>query len=262
MIKHNVIRFKIGCLTVCEPISTGVLGFDPEKNNHKLNFFLQAHMIILNNLSKLPEFPTLASSFKKYISKWPPSVQAEFGFANISVLETHRNLVLVAIPIFSGSRNPIKQVKITLGILVYAAVSNFKMAVTTFRPKLIFPIRRYRKLIHLILVSFPMFSGSKNPIKTIMMILGYYFGMCCHLEFHNDHRRVWTFRPKLIFPIRRYRKLIHLILVSFPMFSGSKNPIKTIMMILGYYFGMCCHLEFHNDHRRVWTENGFAYNCV
>ena len=25
--------------------STGVLGFDPEKNNHKLNF-LQAHMII------------------------------------------------------------------------------------------------------------------------------------------------------------------------------------------------------------------------
>ena len=47
--------------------STGVLGFDPEKNNHKLNFFLQAHTIILNNISKLPEFPTLASSFKKYI---------------------------------------------------------------------------------------------------------------------------------------------------------------------------------------------------
>ena len=95
-------------------------------------------MIILNNVSKLPEFPTLASSFKKYISKWPPTVQAEFGFANISVLETHRNLVLVAIPIFSGSRNPIKQVKMTLGILVYAATLNFKMAATTFRPKLFF----------------------------------------------------------------------------------------------------------------------------
>ena len=108
-------------------LSTGVLGFDPKKNNHKLNFFLQAHMIILNNLSKLPEFPTLASSFKKYISKWPPPVRAEFGFANISVLETHINLVLVAIPIFSRSRNPIKQVKITLGILVYPAILNFKM---------------------------------------------------------------------------------------------------------------------------------------
>ena len=47
--------------------STGVLGFDPEKNNHKLNFLLQAHMIILKKLSKLPEFPILASSFKKYI---------------------------------------------------------------------------------------------------------------------------------------------------------------------------------------------------
>ena len=93
-------------------------------------------MIILNNVSRLPKFPTRASSFKKYISKWPLPVQAKFGFANISVLETHRNLVLVAIPIFSGSRNPIKQVKITLGILVYAATLNFKMAATTFRPKL------------------------------------------------------------------------------------------------------------------------------
>ena len=130
-------------------------------------------MIILNNLSKLPEFPTLASSLKKYISKWPPPFRAEFGFANISVLETHTNLVLVAIPIFSGSRNPIKQVKITLGILVHAAILNFKMAATTFRPKLVFPIYRHRKLIHLILVSFSMFSESMNPIKAIMITLGH-----------------------------------------------------------------------------------------
>ena len=154
------------------PVSTGVLGFDPEKNNHKL-IFLQAHMIILNKLSKLPEFPTLAYSLKKCISKWPPPVRAEFGFANISVLETHINLVLVAIPVFSWSRNPIKQEKITLGIIVYAAILNFKMAATTFRPKLFFPIYRYRKLIHLILVSFPMFSGSMNPIKAIMITLGH-----------------------------------------------------------------------------------------
>ena len=82
-------------------------------------------MIILSKLSKLPELPTLASSLKKYISKWPPPVRVEFGFANLSVLETHRNLILVAIPMFSGSRNPIIKVKITFGILVYAAILNF-----------------------------------------------------------------------------------------------------------------------------------------
>ena len=155
-------------------------------------------MIILNNVSKLPEFPTLASSLKKYISTWPPP---EFGFANISVLETHKNLVLVAIPIFSGSRNPIKQVKITLGILVYAAILNFKMAVTTFRPKLIFPIYRYRKLVHLILVSFPMFSGSMNPK---MITLGHYFGMGCHLEFHIKHAKIVTRRKNGTSYIKRY----------------------------------------------------------
>ena len=95
------------------------------------------------------------------------------GFANISVLENHRNLVLVALPICSGSRNPIKQVKLTLSILVYAATLHFKIAATIFRPKLVLPIYRYRKLIHLILVSFPMFSGSMNPMKAIMITLGH-----------------------------------------------------------------------------------------
>ena len=58
---------------------------------------------------------------------------------------------------FSGPRNPIREVKITLGILVYAAILNFNA--TTFRPKLVFPISRYRKLIDLILVSIPCFLG-------------------------------------------------------------------------------------------------------
>ena len=30
----------------------------------------------------------------------------------------------------------------------------------------------------------------------------------------------------------------------------------------GHYFGMCCHLEFHNDHSCVWTDICFAYNLV
>ena len=60
---------------------------------------------------------------------------------------------------FSGSRNPIRPVKITLGILVYAAILNFQMAAMTFRPKLFFPISPYKKLIHLILVSIPCFLG-------------------------------------------------------------------------------------------------------
>ena len=83
------------------------------------------------------------------------------------------NFVLAAIPIFSGSRNPIKKVKITLDILVYAAIFNFKMAATTFGPKSVFPIYRNGKLIRLILVSFSMFSESMNPIKAIMITLGH-----------------------------------------------------------------------------------------
>ena len=46
-------------------------------------------------------------------------------------METHRNLVLVAIPVFSWSRNPIKQVKITLGIIVYAAILNGRHDIQT-----------------------------------------------------------------------------------------------------------------------------------
>ena len=138
-------------------ISTGVLGFDPEKNNHKLNFVYKLIWLYGTIYQNSPNFPPLLHRLNNTFQNGRYSVRAEFGFANISVLETHRNLVLVAIPIFSGSRNPIKQVKITLGILVCAAILNLKMAATIFRQKLFFSIYRYRKLIHLILVSFPIF---------------------------------------------------------------------------------------------------------
>ena len=155
--------------------STGVLGFDPEKDNHKLNLFTTSYDHT-EQMIKLPEFPTLVSSFKNTFQNGRHLVWAEFGFAIISVLETHRNLVLVAMPIFSGSSNPIRQVNITLGILVYAAILNFEMATTTLRPKLVFPIYRYMKLIqHLVLVSLPTFSGSMNTIKAIMLTLGHSF---------------------------------------------------------------------------------------
>ena len=89
------------------------------------------------------------------------------------------------------------------------------MAATTFIPKLIFPIYRHRKLIHLILVYFPMFSGSMNTIKAIMVTLDHYFGMCCYLEFHNDQE---THRD--------------LTLVAISMFSGSINPIRIVIITL------------------------------
>ena len=46
----------------------------------------------------------------------------------ISVYETHRDLILVSIPMFSGSRNSIRPVIITLDHLVKAAILIFKMA--------------------------------------------------------------------------------------------------------------------------------------
>ena len=56
---------------------------------------------------------------------------------------------------------------------MYAAILNFKMAATTFRPKLFFPISRNRKLIDMILVSIPMLFWVNEPNKTIMITLGH-----------------------------------------------------------------------------------------
>ena len=135
-------------------------------------------------------------------------VRAEFGFANISVLETHRNMVLVAIPVFSRSRNPIKQVKITLGIIVYAAILNFKMAATTFRPKLGFPIYRYRKLIHLV-YDFGVFSyvsWVNEPNKSNNDNIGSLILACAAIL--NFTMTTAVFGPKLVLPITWSRKLV------------------------------------------------------
>ena len=86
-----------------------------------------------------------------------------------------------------------------------------------------------------------------------------YFSLCSHLEFLNGRHDIQTVIGFSHISVLETHTLDFGI---YSMCSGSMNPIKTIMIVLGNYFGMCCHLEFHNDHHRVWTEIGFAYNLV
>ena len=60
-----------------------------------------------------------------HFSKWPPVKNENF---NILVCGTPRDLILVSIPIFSGSMNSMRTIKKALANLVQTAILNFKMA--------------------------------------------------------------------------------------------------------------------------------------
>jgi hypothetical protein len=57
-----------------------------------------------------------------HFSKWPP---LKTTFAYILVSETSRDMILVSIPMFSGSTNSLK---VILDHLVVSAILKFKMA--------------------------------------------------------------------------------------------------------------------------------------
>jgi len=78
-------------------------------------------------------------------------------------------LILVAIPILSGARNPIRTVIITLAHFVDATLYNFKMAANE---KMFFShISVGEKHRDLILVFIPMFSGIRNPTINVFHAL-------------------------------------------------------------------------------------------
>ena len=83
-----------------------------------------------------------------------------------------------------------------------------------------------------------------------------YFSLCSHLEFLNGCHDIQT---EIVFSHISVEETYTLDFGIYSMFSGSMNPIKTIIIHYFHYFGMCWHLEFRNDHRRVWTDIGFAY---
>ena len=61
----------------------------------------------------------------RHFPKWPP-----FGaiFTYNSVSEAHIVMILLSLPMFSGSRNPLRTTKLTLGHFAMAAILKFKMA--------------------------------------------------------------------------------------------------------------------------------------
>jgi hypothetical protein len=72
-----------------------------------------------------------------WILKWPPFKSC---FAYISVCEAHKDFILVSIPMFSGSMNPLGAVLMLLVNLLKAAILNFKMAANLIT---VFSISRY-----------------------------------------------------------------------------------------------------------------------
>ena len=69
----------------------------PEKNNHKLNFFYKLIWSYWTNYQNSPNFRPLYIRLKNTFQNGRHPVRAKFGFANMSVLETHRNLILVGV---------------------------------------------------------------------------------------------------------------------------------------------------------------------
>ena len=58
-----------------------------------------------------------------HFTKWPPP---ETAFGHIAACESHRGLILVSIPMFSGSGNPIRTIIIKLGHLVIGGHLEFQ----------------------------------------------------------------------------------------------------------------------------------------
>ena len=76
-----------------------------------------------------------------HFSKWPPF---KTTFAHISVSKTRRCMILVTIPMFSGSRNPLRTMPTTLDDLIMAAMLKFQNG---RHSKPLLPISRSLKLI-------------------------------------------------------------------------------------------------------------------
>ena len=90
-------------------------------------------------------------------------------FAYISVTDTRRSMILVSIPMFSGSKNSMRAMITILGLAFQNGRQNFKMAAiskTTFAYISVSDTHR-----RMILVSIPMFSRSKNSMRAMITIL-------------------------------------------------------------------------------------------
>ena len=155
---------------------------------------------------------------------------------------------LVSLPMFLGSRNPLETLLTILDwlVLVFGRGGHFK--VQNGRQAVIFAhILVPEPCRDMILMSLPMFSGSRNPLETLLEILDQLvsvFGRGGHFEVQNGLQAV-TICPYISVSEPR-RSMIP---VSIPMFSGSRNPIRIFTTVLDHWvvsFGCGSHLEFQN----------------
>ena len=86
------------------------------------------------------------------------------GFVCIFVSETRMWMILVNLPMFSGSRNAMRTVPTVLDHLAIAAILNFKMAALKTTSADISVSDTHRCMI---LAAIHMLSGSRNAIRTV-----------------------------------------------------------------------------------------------
>ena len=83
-------------------------------------------------------------------------------FAYISVSDTRRSMILVSIPMFSWSKNSMRAIISILDLAFQNGRQNSK-----WPPRKVFFAHKLASEVYrsMILVSIPMFSGSRNPIE-------------------------------------------------------------------------------------------------
>ena len=100
-------------------------------------------------------------------------------------------------------------------------------------------------------MSIPMFSGSRNPLEALLKILDHMvwaFGQGSHFELQNGCQAV------ILDHILACKHCRDTILVSMGMFSGSMNPLETLLTILGpliWALGHGGHFEIQNGRQTV-----------
>ena len=151
--------------------------------HHKLqqNLFLHysSQKSFQNNILKVTENRSSGTVPNLHKSKMAAN---QDSFAHISLHKTDRGLILVSIPMFSGSRNPITTIPITWTNLVEADILNFKMAADQMSFLLIFWPMWHKRSCFLVVI--PIFECNKvSIISTLLICIS--LGCDSHLEFQN-----------------------------------------------------------------------------
>jgi hypothetical protein len=154
------------------------------------------------------------------MSKWPP---VNIQFVYISGYKPPNLLSLVPNYTFAGTRIPLRALQITLADLVMAAIFNFNMAAN----HIVLFLTQYARHIQTVdLVSRPMFPGSWNPLRAVLIL----FANLVKTAILNVNMS--AIEKQFVLHISGSKPPNLLNLVSNPTSSGTWNPLRALLIIL------------------------------